>query len=104
MNKQILQTGLGMACLWLSACSTMHFINGPQMEDTVVREQWHHLAINGIFEISPPMNLTYNCGKQQWDTVTVERTFLNGLASLSSQYLTVYSPWAIVYECRDPID
>ena len=69
-----------------------------------MREQWHHLAINGLIEISPPMDINYNCANQQWDTVTMERTFLNGVASVTSQYFTLYSPWAIIYECRDPID
>ena len=91
-------------CIFISACSTIHFVNGPQMEETVVREKWHHLAINGIIEISPPFNIEYNCANQQWDTITVERTFLNGLASLTSQYVSLYSPWTIVYECRESID
>lgn len=91
-------------CVLTMGCSTMHFVNGPHIEDTVTREQWHHLGVNGLIEFSKPMNVEYNCGKQQWDTITVERTFLNGLASLSSYYSALYSPWAIVYECRDPID
>lgn len=82
----------------------MHFVNGPKMDETVVREKWHHLAFNGLIEISPPLDVTYNCANQQWDTVTVKRTFLNGLASVSSPYFSIYSPWAIIYECREPID
>ncbi len=93
--------------LSLSACSTMHFTNGPQIEQTVVREQWHHLTFNALIEMSPPLDLQYNCGQQQWDTVTIEQTFLNGFVSTVSQpfpYISLYTPWTITYSCREPID
>ncbi len=95
-----------LALLTLSACSTFHFENGPVLEDeeTVIREKWHHLAINGLIEISPPLDIKYNCDTRQWDRVTVERSFLNGLATASSQYFSIYSPWTIVYACRESID
>ncbi len=88
----------------LTSCSTMNFVNGPKMDETVAREQWHHLGINGLIEISKPMDIQYNCGKQQWDSITVERSLLNGLASVSSVQLSIYTPWSIIYECRDPIN
>ncbi len=91
-------------CLLPSACSTMNFVNGPKMDETVIREQWHHLGINGLIEFSKPMDVVYNCANQQWDSVTVERTFFTGLASVSSPYLSIYTPWAIVYECRERIE
>lgn len=91
-------------CLLMGGCSTMKFVNGPKMEETVVREQWHHLGLNGIFEFSRPMDVDYNCASQQWDTITVEQTFFTTLASVSSPYFSLYSPWAIIYECREPID
>jgi Bor protein len=88
----------------LSACSTMNFVNGPQMENTVDRAQWHHVALLSLIELSRPMNVTYNCANQQWDTVTVERTFFNALADLNWPYFSLYSPMSIIYECREPID
>ncbi len=89
----------------LGACSTMNFVNGPEMEETVEREKWHHLGLNGVVEYSPPMNLKYNCGQQQWDTATVELSFFNGIASFSPWVpLSIYSPWTVIYECREPID
>lgn len=90
----------------LSGCSTIHFTNGPQVENTVVREQWHHFTLNDLVEISPPMNLDYNCANQEWDTVTIERSFMNGFVSVFSQPLTgvsLYSPWTIRYHCRTPL-
>lgn len=100
MKKMI----IALCTLVVTGCGTMKFENGPKMEETVVREQWHHLGFNGLIEFSKPMNVDYNCANQQWDSITVERTFINGLASLSWPYVSIYSPWTIVYECREPID
>ena len=93
----------------LSGCSTLHFTNGPQVqvEETVVREQWHHLTLNDLVEVSPPMDINYNCANQQWDTITIERSFLNGLiAALANPTgsVSIYSPWTIRYRCRESID
>lgn len=91
-------------CVASMGCSTMNFVNGPKMDETIVREQWHHLGINGLIEFSKPLNLSYNCGNQQWDSITIERSLLNGVAAASSAYLSLYTPWSIVYECREAID
>lgn len=101
MKKLILLCLIG-----LSSCSTIHFTNGPQVENTVVREQWHHITLNELVEISPPMNLDYNCADQEWDTVTIERSFLNGFVGATLQPLSglsLYSPWTIRYHCRPPL-
>lgn len=99
-----MKTLLLMLCLTLTACSTMTFVNGPKMEETVVREHWHHLIISGLFEVSNPVDLDYNCANQQWDSVTVEKTFINSVASVTWLYVSLYSPWAVLYECRESID
>lgn len=71
----------------------------------VVREKWHHLGIYGLIEFSKPMNIKYYCDTKQWDTVTIEETLFNTLASNTSWPVAgIYSPWTIIYECREPID
>ncbi len=90
--------------LSISSCSTMVFTNGPEMEDTVIREEWHHSAINGLIEISPPLDIQYVCDNKQWDTITIEQSLLNSLASAASKYVSLYSPWTVYYECRENID
>lgn len=82
----------------------MHFVNGPEAEDSVVRESWHHIALNGLIEVSAPLDIDYVCDDKQWDTVTIEQSFLNSLATISSTYFSLYSPWTIFYECREYID
>lgn len=93
-----------LSAMTLSSCTTMEFVNGPKMENTVIREAWHHQGLNGLIEFSKPLDLDYHCDQQQWDSVTIEKTFFNNVAGLSYPYLTLYSPWTIVYECREAID
>lgn len=82
----------------------MSFVNGPQMDQTVEREQWHHIALFGLIELSRPMDVTYNCANQQWDTITVEKSFFNGISDVSWPYVSVYSPMSIIYKCRQHLD
>ena len=96
-----------LSYLLLSGCHTLHFTNGPQMDETIVREQTHHLTLNDLVEVSPPMDIKYSCATQQWDTITIERTFLNGLIAgltKSAGPVSLYSPWTIRYKCRETID
>lgn len=87
------------------SCSTITFVNGPELEQTIQREQWHHVGLNGLIEYSKPMNLDYYCGDQQWDSVTVEKTVFNSLMGTTPHpAVSVYTPWTIFYECREPID
>jgi len=90
--------------LLIAGCNTMNFVNGPQMDRSVEREQWHHIALFGLIELSRPMDVTYNCANQQWDTVTVEKSFFNLIADASWPYVSVYSPMSIIYKCREPFD
>lgn len=93
---------------FLSACSTIHFVNGPVLADETIveREQWHNLGLNGLIEFSRPLDLNYNCHQQQWDSITIEKNLFNNLASipLAKLPISVYSPWSIRYSCRDTID
>lgn len=95
---------LAMLYMLSAGCSTINFVNGPQMENSVEREQWHHIALLGLIELSRPMDVTYNCATQQWDTITVEKSFFNSLADASWPYVSIYSPMSIVYKCREPLD
>ena len=89
----------------LSACSTMNFVNGPVVGDTVERKQWHHIAVGGLVEISKPFDFDYYCDEKQWEKLTVELTFANLLAHTTApQVPTLYSPWTIEYTCRESID
>lgn len=99
------QYGLFALCIFcLSACSTIEFVNGPKMDETVVRDKWHHLGVNGLIEFSAPLNLEYFCDDKQWDSVIIEHSLANYMATLSAPGFGVYSPWTITYACREAID
>ena len=80
----------------------MHFTNGPQMEETVVRQQGHNLAVFALIEASSSIDIAYNCHQQQWDAFTTEKSALNVLVSTTTLFL--YNPWSMEYACRDSID
>ena len=67
--------------LCMSACSTMNFVNGPVLGDTVKREQWHHDALFRLIELSQPINVSYFCDDKQWEKITFELNTPNVLAS-----------------------
>lgn len=105
MAKLIRLVLVALSAQLLVACSSMKFVNGPELEETVEREKWHHLGFNGVVEYSPPVDLEYNCANQQWDSATVELSFFNALAAVSPWVpLSIYNPWTVIYECREPID
>lgn len=88
-----------------SACSTMNFVNGPVLGDTVKRDKWHHLAIVGLVEVSEPFDAGYYCDDKQWEKLTVEMTFTNVIANQTSPPLfSIWTPWTVLYECRESID
>lgn len=95
-----------LSLIGLSGCTTIHFTNGPQVENSTIREQWHHITLNELVEVSPPMDLDYNCADHEWDSVTIERTFLNGVVGVLAQPvlgLSLYSPLTVTYRCRPPL-
>jgi hypothetical protein len=89
---------------FLSACSTFEFVNGPELNQTTIHESWHHQGINGLINFSKPLNVKAQCGQQQWESVTIEETFFNGISGVSHPVINLYAPWTIIYECREAID
>ncbi len=90
---------------FMCACSTMNFVNGPTLGDTVKREQWHHLAAASLIELSQPFNASYYCDNKQWEKLSVQLTPPNVFATSAFAPISfVYNPWTIEYECRDSID
>lgn len=96
---------LAIISLNLGACSTMNFVNGPVTGDTVKREQWHHLALASLIELSKPFDAKYYCDDKQWEKLTVKLTPSNVFATAAfTPYATIYNPWTIEYQCRENID
>ncbi len=120
------QSVLKMLCLLtsvaLGGCSTIHFTQDPPQlqaftpvkspNDTAhVYSQWHDSTLDGMIELSPPVNLYKKCDGKPWTRVTSELTFTNGLvAALVSgavtsvapvlEYVNLYTPWTVEVACE----
>jgi len=102
-----------LACSVLSACSTIHFthdLSSNRQPAEPLRTQWHDTTIDGMIEISPPVNLYRQCQGKPWSKVTVEFSFSNGvttglisgvLTSVAPAFnlVTLYSPWSVQTNC-----
>lgn len=101
------------ACMLFSGCSTMHFTQStmePKSGITRTHSQWHDTTINGMVEISYPVNLYENCQGQTWEKVTVEFGFKAGLTAFAvdmimntiipgSSFIHMYVPWDVESQC-----
>jgi len=110
---KIVRTAAVIACTLLSACSTIHFthdLSSNRQPAEPLRIKWHDTTIDGMIEISPPVNLYRECHGKPWSKVTVEYTFANGLttALISGtlvsvapvfNLVSVYSPWSVQTYC-----
>jgi hypothetical protein len=85
----------------LSACSTMHFTNGPEGKGDQASEpfqHWHHIGILELVEFSDPVDLSAECPKNGWSSATVQM----GPPHAVIQYLVrpFYSPWDVKFACK----
>lgn len=91
--------------LMLSACSTITFEQYQQPGEQPSENRWHHMALNGIVEISRPLDLKPICGDRTWNSITTEYTVLNAITSAivpSVPFVVTYTPYTIKVECFQP--
>jgi len=95
----------------VSGCASMTFtqdIERPRQAATI--QHWHHTVLNGMVEVSEPVNLYKDCMGRPWHSAEVEFRFKNGLvggiansvidaALFTSSWLAFYSPWNVEIEC-----
>ncbi len=116
MNNKILiikKTSLLIAVILITGCSTMHFTQTTAEQDNStikVHSQWHDTTINGMVEISHPVNLYENCQGYSWEKVTVEFGFKAGLTVFAVDtvanaiipgisFVNLYAPWDVEAQC-----
>ncbi|MBB6522037.1 Bor/Iss family lipoprotein [Pseudoteredinibacter isoporae] len=86
----------------LSACSRIHFVQYEQENNEQEEKRWHHTTLNGLVELSPPLNLSEVCRGKAWNHVTTETSFGNWAVSLLNPaipYLVLYSPRTNRIQC-----
>jgi hypothetical protein len=112
-KKIILISGLLLA----SACSTMHFTQNNSEHTEVlslISSKWHNTTLNGMVEISYPVNLYQDCSGQPWHKVTVELGVKEGMTSILADtivdaiipglsFVNLYTPWSVEVQCTKPL-
>lgn len=88
----------------LSGCTTIYFDKGKDVRSTVVTERWHHNFAFALYEGSAPVNLKQECGDKTWVSVKTEETFLNVLAAVPVNALTliggIWYPKTVEVACK----
>lgn len=116
IKQTVKKITLVSALLLSSACSTMHFTqnNAEHREaSNSVSSRWHSTTLNGMVEISHPINLYQDCDGQPWHKVTVELGAKEGMTSTLVDslvnsiipwlsYVNLYTPWSVVVQCTKP--
>ena len=94
-----------LACILffsLSGCGTITFVQYEQPGEHKTTKRWHHATLNGLVELSQPLDVRVVCGSKAWTNVTIERTFTNivvGALVPSLPYVSFYVPWTNKVEC-----
>ena len=97
---------LALAGQMLIACSTVTFVQFDQEGEQPKERRWHHSTLNGMVEISQPLDISKVCGATTWTQVTTEFTWQNALVSSlipSTNFVNFYSPWTNKVECFVPV-
>lgn len=92
--------------LMLSACNSITFVQNEQEGEQLKQKRWHHGTINGLVELSAPLDIRQFCGDKTWNTIKTELTFLNSLVnSVIPKFgaLSFYSAWTNEIECFVPL-
>lgn len=104
MTLKLLTIALG--AMLSSACSTITFVQYEQPGEQKSKGKWHHLALNGMVEISQPLNIKTLCGDKTWNKVTTEYTLSNWLVGAlvpSIPYVVLYTPYTNTVECFEAV-
>ncbi len=97
--KKLLLAG---AALHLCACSSITFVQVEQEGEPTTHDRWHHTTINGMVEISKPLDVSSVCGTKAWTQITTELTpynFMAGAIVPGIPYIISYSPWTNRVQC-----
>lgn len=91
----------------------MHFTQSIADQENVktrTHSQWHDTTLNGMVEISYPVNLYENCQGLPWKKVTVEFGVKAGLTVIAVDtvintvvpglsFVNLYAPWDVETQC-----
>jgi len=96
-----------LLCCAIGGCNTLIFVQNEEPQPQPTSRHWHHATLNGMVEISPPLNLSHVCSGTSWNKFTTEHRFYNALSELILPRFTglsLYSSWTTEVECYRPSD
>lgn len=99
MKTTMTMMTMALAGLLAAGCYTTRITSGapPQTVAPLAQDRWHHAAVVGIAEISPPVDLDGMCADRGWAEIKEQQTFLNGLvAGVTS---SIYTPRTYSLSC-----
>lgn len=93
-----------MGLLLISGCNSITFVQYEQEGDQRTQQSWHHTTLNGLVELSRPLNLQEVCDGKAWNTVKTEATFFNAVVAtlVPNIGVSLYTPWTNEVECFEP--
>jgi len=94
-----------LLCCSIVSCSTLTFVQNEEARAQPTSRHWHHATLNGMVEISTPLNIKQVCNGTSWNKITTEHSFYNALSELilpSVTGLSLYSSWTTEVECYSP--
>ena len=105
MNSTKYKRFLLLLCCSIGGCNSLTFVQNEESRPQPQSRHWHHATLNGMVEISPPLNLEQVCSGTSWNKITTEHSFYNALSELILPRFTglsLYSSWTTEVECYSP--
>ncbi len=89
----------------LLACSSVTFVQVEQEGEHKTTNKWHHATLNGMVEISKPLDIRTVCHNKAWTKITTEHTFYNFMAEAVTPTfiprILLYSAWTNKVQCHE---
>lgn len=109
------RTSLMLLFCFCSGCSTIHFtqnVDAQYQQEHSLEAKWHDTTLDGMVEVSPPVNLYKECKGKPWKRVTSELTFTNGFVTVLVsgvvsaiapvlEFVNLYTPWTVKTTCAE---
>ncbi len=93
-----------LLCLLLISCSSITFVQVEQSGEQKNHSRWHHATLNGMVEVSKPLDIRTVCHNKAWTKITTEHTAYNWLAEVivpGLPNLLLYSAWTNQVQCHE---
>lgn len=95
---------IGFLCQFILGCNTITFVQFEQEGEPQTYNRWHHATLNGMVEVSKPLDIRTVCQTKAWTKITTEHTAYNWLAEVlvpGVNFVIFYSAWTNKVQCHE---